>query len=60
MFDVATRSRHVIPNPVDHYHKEEPGPGDSGGQESTMLSHFPYSLLPTPYSLERSARSDLR
>jgi hypothetical protein len=58
MFDVATRSRHVIPNPVDHYHKEEPG--DSGGQESTTLSHFPYSLLPTPYSLERSARSDLR
>ena len=53
MFDVATRSRHVIPNPVDHYHKEEPGPGDSRAQESTTLSHFPYSL-------ERSARSDLQ
>jgi hypothetical protein len=60
MFDVATRSRHMIPNSVDHYLKEESDPGDAEGPESTIQSLSPYSLLPTPYSLKRSARSDLR
>jgi len=60
MNDVAARSQYVIPNPTYNYCKEEPAAGDAGGPESPTLSHIRYSLLPTPYSLKRSARGGVR
>jgi hypothetical protein len=45
MFDVATKSRHVLPNPVDRYHQEGSAPREAEGPESL-----------SPCSLERSAR----
>ena len=52
MFDVAAKSRHVIPNPVDHYRKVEPPPEDTGGLVSMSFPRFPHSPLPTPHSLK--------
>jgi hypothetical protein len=46
MFDVAAKSRRVIPNPVDHYRNVEPPPEYTGGLVSMSFSLFPHSLKP--------------
>ena len=53
MFDVTTRSRQGVPNPVDH-HQEGSAPRDAGGPEPMIQSLSPYSLHPTPYSLSEA------
>ena len=53
MSDAPEKSRHLTPTPFDH-HKEQTVPTGAGGTESTIASRTFHSLLPTPYSPERS------
>ena len=52
MSDTSERFRHLTPTPFDHH--KEPAPTGAGGKESTNASRTFRSILPTPYSPERS------